>query len=281
MSTIPSSSQQYQRIQSFSDDLLFLIFAFFPAPDLLQVGRVNTLWHSIIEQKDELLYKHLTTLLWEGLSFNQAKEVNVLRKVEQLTLTALKRSLVGIDLSRCIEKKDFQRTLLAKLLFCNVMGRELKGEDARFKGKYLSMYYPDWSLEIPSYKASYYYTKNEITRKTINIYELCKIEWIFKFKNNADYYMDDGDEDGGSAGWRCRFNIDFTMSSTLQGQDYEWRFVEGNDGIRRIQVASYPALSSHRLPDGSWGMENMHVYFQQLRSIDVDDIPIIANTSSI
>lgn len=220
MSTIPSSSQQYQRIQSFSDDLLFLIFAFLPAPDLLHAGRVNTLWHSIIEQKDELLYKHLTTLLWEGLSFNQAKEVNVLRKVEQLTLTALKRSLVGIDLSRCIEKKDFQRTLLAKLLFCNVMGRELKGEDARFKGKYLSMYYPDWSLEIPSYKASYYYTKNEITRKTINIYELCKIEWIFKFKNHPNAYGSN------TQGWRCKFHMNFTLFSALHEEEYEYRVSE-------------------------------------------------------
>ena len=56
--------------------------------------------------------------------------------------------------------------------------------------------------------------------------------------------------------------------------------MEGIDGITRIQVASYPALSSYRLSDGSWGLENSHVYFRQRNNIDLDLMPVTATIGS-
>jgi hypothetical protein len=44
-----------------------------------------------------------------------------------------------------------------------------------------------------------------------------------------------------------------------------------------IQVDQYPMLSSYRYPDGSWGLENMYVFFKQNGSLDADEIPIVTS----
>lgn len=159
-----SSSSNYHHIHNFSDDLLVQIFFFLSGTDLFQIERVNVLWNQALRQKDHIIWKNLTKLVWETIAFNRPNEINVLTKVGQLSLSLLKKSLVGIDLSFCVEKKDYQRVLLAKLLFYPVMLRELKGSDPRFAGKYLSMRYPDWSLNIPPFKASYFFARREIIR---------------------------------------------------------------------------------------------------------------------
>jgi hypothetical protein len=55
--------------------------------------------------------------------------------------------------------------------------------------------------------------------------------------------------------------------------------VDYPDAVPRIQVEHYPALNSFRQANGSWGLENMHVFIRQADDINVDDIPVIANLS--
>lgn len=45
---------------------------------------------------------------------------------------------------------------------------------------------------------------------------------------------------------------------------------------------NYPALTSFRLSDGSWGLENAHVIMKQLESIDTseEDLPLVSSYSA-
>ena len=213
-----SSKSKY--LASFSDDLLLLIFWYLNAKEIYRIEKVCSNWRKISRNHDTEIWKLLTEVEWKRIEFNIPQDVNVLRKIEKMSLSSLKKSLVGIDLSRCLEKKDFQRMVLAKVLFSSVMKKELGGDDPRFKGKYLSMFYPEWSLSISPFKASYIFTKHEVKRIQITKYELCNIQWTFRFKRTS---FDDPDHAQLNGSWQCRFYEDFTMHSTLQGHTYQWR----------------------------------------------------------
>jgi hypothetical protein len=216
-------------INIFSDDLLLLIFIYLSADDLFQVDRINVLWHQILRNNDQMLFYPLINLVYNDSStpvsrlslvqYNKPKEYNIFTRIQQLSLSQIKKSLVGIDLSRCIEKRDYQRMLFSKLLFHGMMEHMLASDDPRFRGKYLSQYYPDWSLVIPVYKGSYLFHRNDITRKQINTYELCKINWQGRFKNSAHQ----ANLEQADMTWQIQFNEDLTMFSTIQGHEMNWK----------------------------------------------------------
>jgi hypothetical protein len=142
----------------------------------------------------------------------------VKERIKELPLSKLKKSLRAIDLTRCVEKVDFQNMLLAKLLFARVMERELHGDDPRFRGKYMTMYYPEWSLRIGTMKASYLHAELQYLRKNIYASELCVITWVFRFKENAFENME-----GESPSWKTKFSEDGSMYSEMNDHHYQWK----------------------------------------------------------
>jgi hypothetical protein len=171
--------------KSLPQEIVKLIFAYLDPDSLLMVETVNWDCKRTVQKYDDDLWGELVRALWRNVVFNRPNEVNVLQRIKTLPLTILKHNLIHIDLKRCIEKQDYQRMLLAKLVFHEKMQKEVSGENPFYKGKYCSQFYPSWSLTIPIYKASYTFTAKELRRTEIYASELCAIRWEFNFKHQA------------------------------------------------------------------------------------------------
>lgn len=214
MSEFVQPSQHIFMLNRFPEELLLLIFQYFDERDLLAAEDVCKYWRQIIYCHDEHFWKPLTKMLWSKIEINRPDELNLLHRVQSLNLTKLKKHLIYIDLTRCVEKRDFQRMLLAKLLFSKKMQKELSGSDARFKGRFLHIYYPDWSLTMGVFKASYFFAKREVVRQTICISELCSIQWHFRFK-----HYDQMEE----MSFASNFREDGTVYSEMNDRVYQWK----------------------------------------------------------
>jgi hypothetical protein len=270
----PEEEKMKRFLSNLSDDLILQILLYLQAVELLQSEAVCATWRRVSRSYDSEVWKLFTEPEWRKVQINIPKEHKILTKNQMRSVNVLKKALVGIDLHRCVEKKDYQSMLLAKFLFLPIMERELAGDDLRFKGKYLSMYYPEWALTISPFKASYLYARKEINRKQITKTELCKIPWVFRFKKNTPMTNQGGGIHEENA-WEIEFREDYTSFSTLHGQMYHWKWVDLPEGVVGIQVDQYPVITSFRYGDGAWGLENMYVYMKQSESIDVDEVPLV------
>lgn len=202
-------------LSRFPEELLRLIFQYFDETDLLAAEDVCKYWKQLIYSHDEHFWKPLTESLWSSIEVNRPDELSVLQRIQSLNLAKLKKYLIYIDLTRCVEKRDFQRMLLAKLLlFAKKMQKELSGDDSRFKGRFLHIYYPDWSLTMGVFKASYFFAKREVLRRTIFLSELCAIQWHFRFKHYGQ--MEE-------MSFVTNFHEDGTMYSEMNDHVYQWK----------------------------------------------------------
>ena len=61
----------------------------------------------------------------------------MIERVKSEPLSSLKRSLFRVDISRCLEKPDFQKMFIARLLFGD-RGPKISGR----------MLYPEWCLKL-------------------------------------------------------------------------------------------------------------------------------------
>ena len=52
------------------------------------------------------------------------------------------------------------------------------------------------------------------------------------------------------------------------------QFVDGADGRCRIAVEQYPIHTATRLSNGSWRIDNEFVWFEQIGTMDPDNIPL-------
>ena len=198
------------------EDILGSIFQYLTFPDLLHIEVVCAQWRGLCHALDSELWVPVVAKGWSQ-NINRPSELKLLGRIQSIPLSKLKKSLRGIDLTRCVEKVDYQKMLQAKLLFEKVMEEELKGEDVRFAGKYLSMYYPNWALTIAPMKASFIHYTVDARRHEIYSSELCSIKWVFRFKEHAMMDLD------GAPSWISTFREDGTMHSALQDQTYTWQ----------------------------------------------------------
>lgn len=202
-------------MRNIPEELLELIFEYCEDPcSILAIEKTCKEWRGICYKFDRSIWEDRIKELWEKFEMNRPNDLSVLQRIAKLSTGKMIKMLRHIDLGRCIEKTDYQRMLFAKIVFEECLKRELGGEDPRFKGRYLSMYYPDWSLIVAPFKASYFYTVKEIQRNLLHVSELCSIQWRFRFKHYAD-----------AAGmtFATVYYEDGTMYSEVQQQHYQWR----------------------------------------------------------
>lgn len=260
------------------DELLSIIFSYLDPLSLFHIELVCNVWRNVCRRNDALVWTLHVERESKNSPFNTPSELNIKKRIEELKMNRLLKGLVGIDLHRCIEKQDYQKMLVAKILFNNVMTRELKGEDIRFAGKYLSVFYPEWALQMQPWKSSFVFARLENNRRDITANELCSITWEFSFKYQLNPETNEAEENGNPAEtFRVKFHDDFSMFSELQPHhNYTWKFVHmhSNDKLY-IQVDSYPPLSIFREKNLSWGLENMYVRIQQKTVFDPASVPII------
>lgn len=242
---------------------------------MLCAENVSASWRLLATAYDQQLWQDGTSSLWGSLTWNRASPAiqNLFERIKMLPIGKLKRSLVGIDLSRCVEKVDFQRMLLTHLVFQKHMRKELAGTDPRYAGKYVTMRYPDWSLRIGPWKASFFFTARELRRKEMFASELCAVKWQFFFKQDED----------NAQGWACQFKEDSTMASDMNQHTYSWRIIACGDesAPMTVQVDNYPVLTATRLMEeagqqqrGRWRMDNPYVYFLQAVPLEGDQLPL-------
>eukprot|EP01031_Cornospumella_fuschlensis_P027098 gene27098-32741_t len=233
----------------------------------------------IVKEYSDSIWLPAIHKTWNQLQWNAIPRdiYNLFERIKQLPISKLKKALVGIDLQRCVEKVDYQRMLLAHLVFNKHMKKELAGTDVRFAGKYLTRNYPEWSLRITSFKASYVFAVQEIQRKEMLVAELTACEWAFTFKDPTMTDMP-------NHRWMSKFYENGTMESEMQPDYvYSWRVVTTNSSSDAeqlcIQVDSYPVLTASRMTSpssrGRWRLDNMYVTFLQSTELDNAPIPLL------
>ena len=156
-----------------SDDLLSHIFAFFTPAELLLVSLVNRRWRSIETNNEGIEWNVHLVKFWSSFSQNVPTSLLILDRINNLSLTLVKRALFRVDTTRCVEKREYQRMLIARLLFYD-RGPKRGGR----------IFYPEWALRIGQYKASLFHAMKDMKRHDINISELCSIPWRFHFKQS-------------------------------------------------------------------------------------------------
>ena len=139
---------------------------------------------------------------------------SLLTRIKKIPLLAMKFNLQRVDISRCVEKIDYQRMLLAYMLF---------GGRSAIDSMKLRIYYPQWALEIEEHKVTYFHSKRDAKRTQIYMSELCMIDWVFHFKNDYGY-----EEEGSSSTAISKFRADYSYYSERFGQTFYWqvRFIE-------------------------------------------------------
>jgi hypothetical protein len=190
---IPTSANKY-----LDEDTLTGVFSYFNSTDLLSGGTCCTLWRNTCLKSEKQFWEPLTVKLWDDMITNRPdfNEIDILSRVKRISLLQIKRALQRVDINRCVEKIDFQRMLIAKLLFKN---KSAENSTA------LRIYYPEWALKIGVYKATYFHNAADLRRNTILMGELTAIEWRWTFRNDQS----------GQPPTTSWFKDNFTLTSTI------------------------------------------------------------------
>lgn len=248
------------------DEILHNSLTWLSPSELLGVYLLNKRISALIGRHDQDLWTNHVREVWRktGWTHNVPLDVCLLHRVKsQLSMIELKRTLLRVDTSRCLEKQDFQVMTAAFLLF----GLRGVNPPTNVK-KSLKTYLPQWALEMGIFKASYFFALKETRRtKEVTKTELCAISWRFFFKHEQD--MD------GDYVLRSKFREDNTMTSDMHNNILTWDWWEVEGQPRMVRVEQYPPLHASRLSNGLWRMENMYVFMIQEESLDEDKIPLI------
>lgn len=254
----------------FLDDILIRIISYLNPSDMLRMSETSYKIYRLQSHPEcERIWLSHALKIWDQICYNRPimsnnedTEINLMNRIKKLSLQSLRKSLSDVDVSRCIEKSDYRNMLMAHLVFKSIYVKtySLCSHSIR-SGR--GILYPTHCLSINPCKASFYFAKAEIHRFEIYQSELCLIQWRIYFKNM-----------GPTENWESRFMNDFTMTSGLHAEVLPWQFVMCNDDVRRIQVEQYPPLTSSRMSNGRWRLENSYVFFLQKNTINGEDLPL-------
>jgi len=245
-------------------DVQYQIIDYLDHRDLLVVSAVYSAWNNIINNNnDNSVWKKFSDGVWEGKYNRPSSSSTLLDRIKVLSMADLKKQLQRVDTSRCLEKKEYQSMFLAHLLFNLRSVSPPSGHYTRYR-----CFYPQWSMKLDEYKATYYHAHKDFRRIELFMSELCKIKWSFHFKSHDFDEVDDTEQS-----WTTEFNEDYTMISQLHQQVMKWKFVDTPNG-RHIRVEQYPPLKPSRTSDGSWRMENMFVFFLQTEPMEPNTLPL-------
>ena len=196
-------------INFISDDILTRIFSLLHPDDLLGVEVCSKRWKLCC--KDDQVWSHHAIRVWDIITHNKPSEYVLIERVKKLSMIALKRALVRVDTNSCLEKIDYQKALVNRLVF--------RYRDMTTKSGIYRIQFPDWHRNFGDYKASYFYSKKETQRTTIHQSELCAIRWAFHFKHSDGPGLDEQ--------YITTFYDDFTMDSQLHSQKLNWQVTFG------------------------------------------------------
>jgi len=193
-------------------------------------------------------------------------------RVNEISMSNLRKALIAVDVSRCVEKADWRAMLVAKIIFGDKPKQFAIGDD-----KLKKLYYPDWLLKLKDGKATYLHALKEAARTYITKHELTTIQWRFQFKQAQDeqgnVFPTESLPEGSVRTYASNFFDDYTMTSESHQQIMNWTMQTnvGNAGPLEvtIQVENYPTLRFSKLKDGRWRIDNEYVFFFQSPSSDI------------
>lgn len=252
-------------------NILAHIFHYLDGLSMMQVEQVSASWRRVCVAYDQLLWKSLTESLWlSRLEWNRphADNQHLLDRIRRLSLSALKKGLVGVDVSRCIEKLDFQLALQAHLLFYPLLTQSSStipspSSPARARRQSYGpsddettcctssdqssicsvaknessgcchCYYPNWALVIKEYKASYMYALRECQREGLLLAELSSITWRLLYLSNT------------GRSFLCHFGEDLSWTSTMNDHQRQWKV--GDSFPTFFEFCSESCYSVYRL----------------------------------
>ena len=226
-----------------SDDIACVLLEFLAPIDLLHFSECNHQLLRLLSLRDRAIFEPLFHDLFKDRVFN-VPEGSLMQRIKALSISRLKRHLLDVPTSRCIEKVDFQRKLFGKVLFQYPLARIPRQK---------------WPYAMSDWKASFFHATKDLRRQAIMLSELVNIKWEFRFRHYP-----------GPESWSLRFFEDFTVLSSLHGETMSWRQVENG----RIQVELYPILRSVRRSNGQWILENHNVIICQT-GLYAPSVPLI------
>lgn len=194
-----------------TDDIIINIITYLPVQDLLRAIEISKQWFSAYLKDSKRIWEMHSNQLWleSKMIVNIPHyDTTLLSRIKKVPLSVMKFNLQRVDISRCIEKIDYQKMLLAYILF---------GGRYAIDSTKLRIYYPQWALEIEDHKATYFFSKRDSKRTQIFMSELCMIDWVFHFKNDYGY------EEEGSSTAISKFRADYSYFSARFGQTYSWQ----------------------------------------------------------
>jgi len=202
------------------------------------------------------------------------RHVQTLRsRVNDISMANLRKALIPVDVSRCVEKADWRAMLVAKIIFGDKPKQVAVGND-----KLKKLYYPDWALKLTDGKATYYHALKEAARTHITKHELTTITWRFQFKQAQDeqgnVFPTESLPEGSVRTYASNFFDDFTMMSESHQQIMNWTMQTnaGSNGVPAevtVQVENFPTLRFSKLKDGRWRIDNEYVFFFQPSNCDI------------
>ena len=132
-----SSNKDFSFDKVVNDELLSQILLYLNVDSLLVVPQICRRWKST-DKEDEMLWSPHVITVWKDKTFNQPIEKVLMQRVKSLPLSAMKRALFRVDISRCVEKPDFHNMLIARLIF---------GDRSPVK-RQSRIFYPEWALHL-------------------------------------------------------------------------------------------------------------------------------------
>ena len=217
-----------------------------------------------------------------GCKGGTKRELHLLMdRIKKLSMMELRKALVGVDTSHCVEKPDYQKVLQAFLLFGI---KPMTERDLRVTRKGIT--YPDWALNINEAKATYFHATREAQRTELYKSELLKCEWAFWFKlaqddqgRLHDVEMLSRTTDFEIQKHKVVFFDNGTMTSSIHSNELHYSIqAEGCDSnpfmhqIMTIQVENYPPLHCYRQTNGVWTLENQNVV---LEGSPLEELPLL------
>ena len=250
-------------INDINIDIHYHIIDYLDYDNLLVVSAVYSSWNDIINRNTgNSVWRKFSDKVYDGKYNRPLPSLSLLDRIKSLSMADLKKQLRRVDTSQCLEKKEYQHMMMAHVLFTLRGTTPPNGHFTRSR-----CYYPQWSIRMDEFKATYYHAHKDFRRVSLFMSELCQIKWSFHFKNH-----DFGDSDENES-WISEFKDDYTMTSQLHQQEMRWQFIDTPNGTH-IQVEQYPPLRPSRMHDGSWRMENMFVFFLQTRPMESETLPL-------
>jgi len=242
--------------ESLADETLSLIADFLDFDALQSVATSGRRWREC--SNHDFIFTKFVTQCWTSTGYTVNVPITVpllLRIKNTCSVASIKRALVACDTKGIVEKLDFMLLLRAKLLFGFSRCPPSSSGKSGFR-------FPAWANAMNDGKCAYLFARKECARKMMLESELVKLSWHLFYKQHPD------------VPYEARFYEDHTLTCTSHGEArFSWEIIAGNQR-NGVQIQQFPFHHCTRNEDGSWYIENDHVFFRQADSIDAETMPL-------